>query len=432
MISGKSRLRCGFSTGTAVAAAARAALRCWLTGRALDVVAVRLPSGCFLPVSLSECRIENGRVLAAVIKDGGDDPDVTHGAEIRVALECVAVNDGPRDAVVVPGGPMAGEPGVAPASGIRIVAGKGVGVVTKAGLAAPVGEPAVNPVPREMLSANLTEELLWWAGSKDLHERGLPVHPSSGERSRVGERPVPERPHVLIPFGSVDERLSGLLIAVEIEVPRGEEIARRTLNPRLGVLGGISILGTTGIVKPFSHKAYEETIQAALSVAASGRHTEVVLSTGGKSERFARELLSGYPVEVFVQIADFFAFAVREARRMGFKSVVHSAFFGKVVKMSAGNEYTHAHEVPLDLEPVARLAKGLGYDGDFCRRLAEANTARHAFDLLMERGATVVIRAVAQRAVEQSRRISGERLAVRLLLFDYDGVLLADLVIPGK
>jgi cobalt-precorrin-5B (C1)-methyltransferase len=191
-------------------------------------------------------------------------------------------------------------------------------------------------------------------------------------------------------------------------------------------VGGISILGTTGIVKPFSHEAYEETIQTALSVAASGGCREVVLSTGGKSERFAREVLSGRPAEAFVQVADFFAFSVAEARRMGFAGVVHSAFFGKVVKMAQGHAYTHAHKVPLDLNPVAGLAREMGYDEDLCRELASANTARHALELLFSGGAADVVTAVARGALKESRRLAGERLSVRLLLFDYDGALLTD------
>lgn len=221
------------------------------------------------------------------------------------------------------------------------------------------------------------------------------------------------------------------VLRVEIEVPKGSELARHTLNPRLGIVGGISILGTTGIVKPFSHTAYEETIQAALSVAASNRCPHVVLSTGGKSERFAQELLPDLPVEAFVQIADFFAFSVQEAHRMGFQGLIHSAFFGKVVKMAQGHAYTHAHRVSLDLSPLADLAASLGYDGSFCRSLARANTARHALELLRGRNAQNVIRGVAVQALDQSARLVEYRLPLRLLVFDYDGTLLVDVERPA-
>jgi len=213
---------------------------------------------------------------------------------------------------------------------------------------------------------------------------------------------------------------------VEIEVPRGAELAAQTLNPRLGVLGGVSILGTTGIVNPCSHEAYEQTIQAALSVAASTGCDSVVLSTGGKSERFAGELLHELPPEAFVQIADFFSFAVREARRFGFDRIVHSIFFGKAVKMAQGHPYTHAHSVPLELEFLAGIARGLGRDAVLCRALASANTARHAMQIIVDSGFQGIIESVARTAASQSARLAGEGARIRLLLFDYDGRLLVD------
>jgi cobalt-precorrin-5B (C1)-methyltransferase len=233
-------------------------------------------------------------------------------------------------------------------------------------------------------------------------------------------------PHVFIPFSVEEDNAPSFFLMVKIQVPRGEAIARRTLNPRLGIVGGISILGTTGIVKPFSHKAYEETIDVALSVAESNGCKEIVLSTGGKSEHFAKSMLPHLRIEAFVQIADFFAYAVAKARDMGFKSIVHSAFFGKVVKMAQGHAYTHAHEVPLDLGPLARTAGTLGYDDAFCATLAASNTARHALEFLLASSATDVVQTAARQALEKSAHIAAHKPAVRLLLFDYDGKLLAD------
>jgi cobalt-precorrin-5B (C1)-methyltransferase len=185
-------------------------------------------------------------------------------------------------------------------------------------------------------------------------------------------------------------------------------------------------LGTTGIVKPFSNEAYQETIDSALQVAAANARHFVVLSTGGKSERLAQSVLKNWPEESFVQIADFFACAVRAAVRRGFQGIVHSVFFGKAIKMAQGQEYTHAHRSPLDLQPLALMAEQLGYDTSVCLELAHANTARHALELLQQRQADDLIVAVAREALEQSRMFSGYQSAVRLLLFDYDGRLLAD------
>lgn len=425
----KRNLKRGFSTGTAATAAARSALRFLLTGKSPQCIAVRLPAGYYLPIPVESIYRDGMDVVAVVVKDGGDDPDVTHKAEVRARVRFVST-PGPSIRALSSGETTVSFPagGLQKFSGICLVAGEGVGRVTKPGLPVPVGEPAVNPMPREMLSQNLHEEFL----------RGCPgvagLEPAGGAED-LFPRGAPSKPYVLLPFHGPEEHLPGCLdggvLRVEIEVPKGAELARHTLNPRLGIVGGISILGTTGIVKPFSHTAYEETIQAALSVARSNRCTRVVLSTGGKSERFAQGLLPDLPGEAFVQVADFFAFSVQEAWRMGFQGLIHSAFFGKVVKMAQGHAYTHAHRVSLDLTPLADLAASLGYDGSFCGSLAEANTARHALELLRERNAQDVIRGVAVQALDQSARLVEYRLPLRLLVFDYDGTLLVDVERAG-
>ncbi len=391
----KKRLRCGFSTGTAAVAAAMAALRRVISGRDPKSVAVRLPSGIYLPIAIAGSTIEEGVGRASVIKDGGDDPDVTNRAVIQARVRII-------------------EAGAEAACGVRLVAGAGVGVVTRKGLPVPPGEPAINPVPRLMFADNLYRELMS-SGPKVVFEK------ASGSCENG------ERPSAFVAFDPpFAEGLAGVLLEVTIDVPRGEELAVHTLNPRLGIVGGISILGTTGIVKPFSNEAYEETIRAALSVATSNGCTTAVLSTGGKSERFAMGVLPGEPVEAFVQIADFFGFAVREARRFGFRRIVHSVFFGKAVKMAQGMEYTHARSGPLDVELLAQIARESGKEDSICRELASANTARHALEIINERGAAGIVQSVASKAIERSVRIAGEGAGVRLLLFDYGGGLLAD------
>lgn len=410
----RERLRCGFSTGTAAVAAAQAALRHLVTGIAPRVIAVRLPFGIYLPIPVETSRLEDGFACASVIKDGGDDPDITHRAEIRAKVRILAEGSSREMQVDSPEGPGISSPGSCGMQGVYLIAGTGVGTVTKAGLPVAIGEPAINPVPRQMFSDNLARELRS-LGSIRLE------HPELGEGGRG------KNASIFVPFDSpLEGSFAGISVEVEIEVPRGKELALHTLNPRLGIVGGISILGTTGIVKAFSHKAYEETIQAALSVAASNGCDTVILSTGGKSERFAQEMLPGQPVEAFVQIADFFAFAVREACRFGFKRIIHSVFFGKAVKMAQGHAYTHAHTVPLELQQLSGIAGDLGYDERFCNEIALANTARHALEILREAGAWEVVRKVGAKALAESVRLAGEGVLVRLLLFDYDGRLLAD------
>ncbi len=411
-------LRCGFSTGTAAAAAARAALRHLITGASADAVAVRLPSGVYLAVPVAWCGMRGGTACASVIKDGGDDPDITNGAEIRATVGIL--RDGPEEHVDRTGrnGP-----------GILLVAGKGVGLVTKPGLPAVPGEPAINPVPRQMLSENIALEL---QGSENFDLEPLYLNWSdpaiSANRSARAGKPTLHLPLYAGPgqVGTLSRANNNFSVMVEIEVPRGEELSRYTLNPRLGIIGGISILGTTGIVKPFSNEAYEQTIRAGFSVGAASACDAIVLSTGGKSERFARDLLSELRPEAFVQIADFFSFAVREARLFGFSRIIHSIFFGKAVKMAQGHPYTHAHSVPLDLDFLAGMAHSLGHDAAHCRELASANTARHALEIIADKGSYDIVESVARSAAAQSARLAGEGAGIRLLLFDYDGSLLAD------
>jgi len=412
----RKRLRCGFSSGTAAAAAAKAALRHLITGVSADVVAVRLPSGVYLAVPVASSSMQGGTACASVIKDGGDDPDITNGAEIRATVgilrdgpahACQAARDRPK---------------------LLLTAGKGVGIATKPGLAIAPGEPAINPVPRQMLSENITLELMALENF-DLERLFLNCSDLaiSASRSAQTDKPVLRLP-LYAKTGPLETftRANSFSVMVEIEVPRGEELSRHTLNPRLGILGGISILGTTGLVKPFSNEAYEQTIQAAVSVAASNQCCAMVLSTGGKSERFAMGLLPELPPEAFVQIADFFSFAVSKARQYGFSRIIHSVFFGKAIKMAQGHPYTHAHSVPLDLGFLAVIAHSLGHDAAHCRELASANTARHALEIIADKGSYDILESVAQTAALQSARLAGEGAEIRMLLFDYNGRLLAD------
>ena len=411
---GKPALRCGFSTGTAAAAAAKAALRRLITGASADAVAVRLPSGVYLAVPVAWSSIRGRIASASVIKDGGDDPDITHRAEIRATVAIL------RDRQRHVDGTEHGRPR------ILLTGGKGVGLVTKPGLPAAPGEPAINPVPRQMISENIYLELL---RSENLDLELLDCFDPAFSAT-PGARY--DKPTLKLPLyaGMGKEETPSLpdnfSIMVEIVVPRGEELSRLTLNPRLGIIGGISILGTTGIVKPFSNEAYEQTIHAAISVAASNGCDTVVFSTGGKSERFARDLLPELPPEAFVQIADFFSFAVREARSFGFSRIIHSAFFGKAIKMALGRPYTHAHSAPMDLDFLAEIAHSLGHEAAHCRELATANTARHALEIIEGKALFDIIKSVAQKAAAQSARLAGEGSEIRLLLFNYDGRLISD------
>ena len=282
-------LREGFTTGACAAASARAATRALMTGEPVAEVIIDLPAKKGVAFRINHCEFGTGGVTCGTIKDAGDDPDVTHGAEIRAT---VAWTDDP---------------------GVRIAGGEGVGVVTKPGLPLAVGEPAINTGPRHMIARAVEDE----AGDI-LNTRGL---------------------------------------RVTISVPGGEEIAQKTANPRLGILGGISILGTTGIVKPYSQPAYRATIYVELKVAATNGIERAVLSTGTRSEEYARQRHPDWPELSFVQVGDHIGYGLRQARRLGFSRVVISGMIGKLSKLAQGRVQTHISEGGIDFDFLTGLAE---------------------------------------------------------------------------
>ncbi len=361
-------LREGFTTGTAAAAAAKAATLFLLELSVPDQLDTPLPTGIRLAVPVERVAAENGGARGLVVKDGGDDPDATHMAAIEALVR------------LTPDLP-----------GIRIDGGRGVGRVTLPGLPAPVGEAAINPAPRAQIAAAVQEALdaTGYTGGAE----------------------------------------------VLIEVPEGERIARHTMNARLGILGGISILGTRGTVRPFSHESWAASVAQAMDVAKALGHTDIALSTGGRSERFLRAALPRLPEHCFAQAADFFAFACGQAAQKGFRRIVWGVFIGKLVKQAQGLPQTHAREAPLDLGFLAGRARAAGIPESLALLVKEANTARHAYDLLRGQSAlprllqglcTQAAEHAASFAASSAESEGGRRVLARCLLFDYDGTLLGD------
>jgi cobalt-precorrin-5B (C1)-methyltransferase len=361
----KKRLRSGFTTGTAAAAATKAALQVLVQSEAPQAVRIDFLSegSVVIPVHRLE-RLSENAALATVIKDAGDDPDVTHRAEIgaRVTIAPTASPSENTPVVVIRGG-------------------QGVGRVTKQGLGIPPGEPAINMGPRRMIK-NAVRQIL----GKDA------------------------RP---------------LTIDVEIFVPEGASIARKTLNARLGIIGGLSILGTTGIVKPLSHDAYTATIRSALSVARASGRRQVALTTGRRSERYIQQHFGDWADEQFIQIGDYFQFTMQTAAEMAFERVVLAVFFGKAVKMSMGVPHTHAARATLLLDRLADWTAELTSQAELSDAVRSANTARHAFDLLGEWQPVVAAR-VGQGIVTHATVFARDKLAVRSVIFNYQGDIVFD------
>ncbi len=361
----KKQLRTGFTTGTAAAAAVKGALIYLRDQRPPPAVHINFltDGGVTIPIRRAE-RISATRALCTVIKDAGDDPDVTHRAEIGAEIE-LTDRDSTTD-----------ERGC-----IQIEGGRGVGVVTKPGLEMPPGEPAINPGPRRMITAAVDDVLA--------------------------------------------EKRQAFDVRVRIFVPEGEALARKTLNARLGILGGISILGTTGIVRPMSHAAYTATIRSALSVAAASQGDTVVFTTGRRSERFAQQYLPELREERFVQIGDYFRFAMETAAEKAFASVCITVFFGKALKMAQGIPHTHAAKSTLVLDRLAEWTRTSTANDRLADKVRDANTARQAFNLLAPLNRSV-IQMVGDRIVEAATAFAGGRLGVRSIIFDYNGEVVGD------
>jgi len=343
-------LRTGWTTGTCSAAAAKAATAALETGQVQQAVEVALPDGRRVGFPVERCELNGAEAVAAVVKDAGDDPDVTHGAHLTATVSWRA------------------EPG------LQLDGGVGVGTVTKPGLGLDVGGPAINPVPRQMISVAVGEVV-------DLASRG---------------------------------------VRCVISVPRGEEMARKTTNARLGILGGISILGTTGIVRPFSTESWRASVVQAIAVMAAQGEKTVVLSTGGRTERAAMRLLPNAPEVCFVEVGDFTGAALRSAVEHGLQHVVFVGMAGKLAKLAAGILMTHYTRSKVDNELLARITADAGGDVTAVAAVLEANTARHAYELWEAAG--LLPHAgdlLCERVAEVIERFSEGQVSAEVVLVDF-------------
>ncbi len=365
--------RTGYSTGACAQAGVAACLEALLTGNPSEEIAIRLPIGkkaVFPLASLDLCAKVSPsappQATATIIKDAGDDPDVTHGAAIVTRIR---ITDQPM---------------------IRFFAGEGVGTVTKPGLGLPVGDPAINPVPREMIQKEFTSRLPLladWASGK---------------------------------YGFKDVGMD-----VTISIPGGEVLAEKTLNGRLGIRGGLSILGTKGIVVPFSTAAYRASITQAIDVALARGITTLVFTTGGQSEKFAQKARPDLPEEAFVQIGDFTGFSLREAQKKNVGKVIMAGFLGKFSKLATGVTQTHAAGSQVDLSFLASLAREAGCPDPVSDEISLANTARHAGEIALASGCTSFFSLLSRRVHFHLSKTVKQAIPIEILLTNFDGTILA-------
>jgi cobalt-precorrin-5B (C1)-methyltransferase len=334
-------LRSGWTTGTCSSAAAKAAALALRDQHPITDVDVALPSGQRVSFAVERCEVSPDKATAVVVKDAGDDPDVTHGAELTVTVSWA-------DELVLEGG-------------------VGVGVVTKPGLGLEVGGPAINPVPRAMITQAVRE----------VTDRGL---------------------------------------RVVISVPDGEKRAKKTTNARLGILGGISILGTTGIVRPFSTESWRASVVQAVSVMAAQGLDTLVLCTGGRTEKGAMALLPDLPDTCFVEVGDFTGAALRKAVEEGLTTVVFVGMVGKLTKLAGGVLMTHYTKSKVPLDVIADL------EPTTAEQVRAANTARHAYEIWESAG---VLRsagdALCARVQDVLQRFTEGVLAAEVAMVDFTG-----------
>jgi len=343
--------RTGFTTGACSAAAAKAATRVLVTGTMLSEIETTLPNRISVNFPLNRCERVGTHAICSVIKDAGDDPDCTHGAELIAEVQ------------------LTNEPGIA------IVGGAGIATVTKSGLGLEVGAPAINPVPRR----NITEMVETELAASDYQ-------------------------------GAI----------VTLSVPRGEEMAKETINARLGLIGGISILGTTGIVRPYSTAAFKASVLQAIDVAQARGLDRVVLTTGGKSETYAMQLLPNLSEDAFIQMGDFVGIAVKHCARRKLRVAVIVGMIGKLSKMADGKMQTHAAGSEVNMTLLARLASEIGAPNEVCERILAANTARHVLEICQQNGVNGLAEMICRRVVEHTER-HARSLKVFAFLIDFNG-----------
>ncbi|RJQ51054.1 MAG: cobalamin biosynthesis protein CbiD [Nitrospiraceae bacterium] len=380
----RGKLRSGFTTGACAAAAAKAATL--LITRHLSLVTeveIPFPDGSRhkFKIQDSAFRIEGSTAVAtaSVIKDAGDDPDVTNGAEIAATVEVRSQKSEIRSEQFEN-------------ISLIIKGGKGVGIVTKPGLPVPVGEAAINPVPRQMIKEAVREAI------EDSYKLQDPT------------------PYTLHP--------TRCPLEITISVPMGEELAKKTLNSRLGITGGISILGTTGIVKPISTEAWTATISSSMDVAKAMGHREIVISAGRSSEK-AHLKKYNLSEECYVLMGDYLEFSLREAKKHGFKKIHLCAQWAKMVKIAMATPQTHVRFGAIDIKKAVEFLQNLNLE---LRVMSyEFNTAREIFDLINSRPRSLTPNPFTGvcNAARKYAEVITEGLPVSTHLVSYEGEIIA-------
>jgi len=348
------QLRRGWTTGACATAATAAAYHGLLTGNIPPAVTIRLPRGQLSEFAIATTLLTDNLAQAGVLKDAGDDPDVTHGAEIIAQVRPATTG-----------------------AGVLFRAGPGVGTVTLAGLPLAIGEPAINPVPRRMMSAAVEEIARLFDDAGD--------------------------------------------VEITLSIPGGEKLAEKTMNGRLGIRGGLSILGTTGIVIPFSCSSWIHSIHRGIDVARAARINHIAAATGSTSEQAVRRQF-GLAEQALIDMGDFAGGLLKYLRKKPVPQLTLAGGFGKLGKLAQGHLDLHSSRSRLDMEHLSEMARAAGGGADLCRAIAHANTGLAALDLAQAGGVSLA-NQVAMRAREVALATLSGGTDVRVVVYDRQGQL---------
>jgi cobalt-precorrin-5B (C1)-methyltransferase len=349
-------LKTGYTTGTSATAATKAALLALISGKVVNSIIVSLPKEKTAELKIAWTKIEGSNSsTSAVIKNAGDDPDITHGAEI-----CSTVSFTNQAGKIV------------------IDGGMGVGRITKPGLGLEIGKAAINPVPTRMIEQAVREVAV--------------------------------------------EQLKDHGVNIVVWVPTGEELTKKTDNPRLGIIGGISILGTTGIVLPYSTASFAASIRQSLDVIIAMGTDTVVLTTGGRSEDFAKNLFGkSLPDHSFVQMGDFAGYAIKQCVNKKIHGAIIAGFIGKITKMAMGIKQTHVRGSHVNMEFMAKVAAECSSSSRVIAEIKTANTARHVSEIINKNNISGFFNILCKKVYEQMYEYSKGELKLEVIMFEFDG-----------
>ncbi|MCY3854480.1 MAG: cobalt-precorrin-5B (C(1))-methyltransferase [Thaumarchaeota archaeon] len=347
------KLKTGFTTGTCATAASKAAILSIMNQKKIDEIEVTLPNKKHVIMKINSCVFQTKHSRCSVIKYGGDDPDVTHGAEI--ITDVYLTNHGNK---------------------IEIYGGKGVGIVTKPGLGLEIGKAAINNTPKKMIINNINELF-----SDLLKKKG---------------------------------------IKIIISVPNGDKIAKHTDNPRLGIKNGISILGTSGIVIPYSTASFAASIRQNLDVCVATNNTKIALSVGSRSEEYIKNIIK-IPNHCFVQMGDFAGYTMSQCVQKKIKMAYIVGLIAKFAKISTGIKQTHVKGSKVNMIFLSKLAKKCNTDSNTLKLIKTAHTARHVYEIIKEKKMDNFFNELCIEVYKQMRKHSESKIVLNVILFDFDG-----------